>query len=103
MTSTIDNASGNNLLGDHLLGDRGPGNQEPSSFRVYLGGVGASSLAQGLQIVLFPWLLVGVLNESALRVGYAQMALMLPQLFFILIGGVVSDNRHLGHHLFRLY
>ena len=103
MTSTIDNTSGHNLLGDHLLGDRGPGNQEPSSFRVYLGGVGASSLAQGLQIVLFPWLLVGVLNESALRVGYAQMALMLPQLFFILIGGVVSDNRHLGHHLFRLY
>lgn len=72
-------------------------------FRLYLGGVGASSLAQGLQIVIFPWLLVGILGEPAERVGYAQMALMLPQLLFVLIGGVVSDNRHLGQHLFRLY
>lgn len=78
-------------------------NHPVGNFKTYLGGVGASSMAQGLQIVIFPWLLVGILNESALRVGYAQMALMLPQLFFILLGGVVSDNRHLGHHLFRLY
>jgi len=78
-------------------------NKSFGSFHTYLGGVGASSLAQGLQIVLFPWLLVGVLGESAVRVGYAQMVLMMPQLLFILIGGVVSDNRHLGRHLFRLY
>ena len=89
-------------LSDNSLGNLA-GNQTVGNFKTYLSGVGASSLAQGLQIVLFPWLLVGVLNESALRVGYAQMALMLPQLFFILLGGVVSDNRHLGHHLFRLY
>ena len=80
-----------------------PDRDSSNNFRTYLGGVGTSSLAQGLQIVIFPWLLVGVLGESAERVGYAQMALMLPQLLFILIGGVVSDNRHLGHHLFRLY
>ena len=78
-------------------------NEIQGGFRTYLGGVGASSIAQGLQIVLFPWLLVGVLGESAVRVGYAQMALMLPQLLFILVGGVISDNRHLGRHLFRLY
>lgn len=78
-------------------------NQTRESFHFYLGGVGASSLAQGAQIVLYPWLLVGVLGESADRVGLGQMALMLPQLLFILIGGVVSDNRHLGRHLFRLY
>ena len=78
-------------------------NEMQSGFRTYLGGVGASSIAQGLQIVIFPWLLVGVLGESAVRVGYAQMALMLPQLLFILVGGVISDNRHLGRHLFRLY
>jgi len=53
--------------------------------------------------VLFPWLLVGVLNESPERVGIAQMALMLPQLLFVLWGGVMSDNRHPGQHLFRLY
>ncbi|MEP3856199.1 MAG: MFS transporter [Porticoccus sp.] len=62
-----------------------------------------SSFAHGLQIVLFPWLLVGVLNESPERVGIAQMALMLPQLLFVLWGGVMSDNRHPGQHLFRLY
>jgi MFS family permease len=80
-----------------------PTNSPKDSFRFYLEGVGASSLAQGLQIVLFPWLLVGVLGESAERVGYAQMALMLPQLLFILLGGVFSDNRPLGLYLFRLY
>tara|TARA_R110000822_G_scaffold59736_9_gene148854 strand:- start:3226 stop:4461 length:1236 start_codon:yes stop_codon:yes gene_type:complete len=80
-----------------------PKNSPKDSFRAYLEGVGVSSLAQGLQIVLFPWLLVGVLGESAERVGYAQMALMLPQLLFILVGGVVSDNRPLGQYLFRLY
>ncbi|HEB28188.1 MAG TPA: MFS transporter [Porticoccus sp.] len=78
-------------------------NNTKDSFRFYLEGVGASSLAQGLQIVLFPWLLVGVLGESAERVGYAQMALMLPQLLFILLGGVFSDKRSLGLYLFRLY
>ena len=88
MQTIVDSSSSNNSVGN---------------FKTYLGGVGASSLAQGLQIVIFPWLLVGILNETALRVGYAQMALMFPQLFFILLGGVVSDNRHLGHHLFRLY
>jgi len=31
------------------------------------------------------------------------MALMLPQLLFVLWGGVMSDNRHPGQHLFRLY
>ena len=80
-----------------------PWSSPKNSFRLYLEGVGVSSLAQGLQIVLFPWLLVGVLGESAERVGYAQMALMLPQLFFILLGGAVSDNRPLGQYLFRLY
>lgn len=53
--------------------------------------------------MLFPWLLVGVLGESPERVGLAQMALMLPQLLFVLWGGVLSDKRHLGSHLLRLY
>jgi MFS family permease len=57
----------------------------------------------GLQVVIFPWLVVGVLDESADRVGLAQMAVMLPNLLLILLGGAVSDNRHLGSYLFRLY
>ena len=57
----------------------------------------------GLQVVIFPWLVVGVLHESADRVGLAQMAVMLPNLLLILWGGALSDNRHLGSYLFRLY
>ncbi|WP_461481792.1 MFS transporter [Porticoccus sp.] len=80
-----------------------PLNSPTGNFRSYLQGVGASSLAQGLQIVLFPWLLVGVLGETPERVGLAQMALMLPQLLFVLWGGVLSDKRHPARHLLRLY
>ncbi len=80
-----------------------PSNSPTGNFRSYLQGVGTSSFAQGLQIVLFPWLLVGVLGETPERVGLAQMALMLPQLLFVLWGGVLSDNRHPARHLLRLY
>ncbi len=72
-------------------------------FRLYLGGIGSGAVAMGLQVVLFPWLVVGILHESPDRVGIAQMAIMLPNLFLILIGGAVSDNRHLGTYLFRVY
>ncbi|MBQ0718997.1 MAG: MFS transporter [Gammaproteobacteria bacterium] len=74
-----------------------------SSFQYYLSGLGSSAVAMGLQVVIFPWLVVGVLHESADRVGLAQMAVMLPNLLLILLGGALSDNRHLGSHLFRLY
>ncbi len=72
-------------------------------FRAYLFGIGSGHLAAGLQVTLFPWLIVGVLHESPDRIGVAQMAVLLPNLFFILWGGVLSDARHLGSHLFRLY
>lgn len=74
-----------------------------SSFQYYLAGLATSATAMGLQVVIFPWLVVGVLNESADRVGLAQMAAMLPNLLLILLGGAVSDNRHLGTYLGRLY
>lgn len=74
-----------------------------SSFQYYLGGLGSSAVAMGLQVVIFPWLVVGVLHEPADRVGLAQMAVMLPNLLLILLGGALSDNRHLGTYLFRLY
>lgn len=50
----------------------------------------------GLQVVLFPWILVGVLHETPERVGVAQTAVLLPSLLLILWGGALSDNRHLG-------
>ncbi len=80
-----------------------PAESRLTPFRFYLGGVGSGAVAMGLQVVLFPWLVVGVLQESPDRVGIAQMAIMLPNLFLVLIGGAVSDNRHLGTYLFRVY
>lgn len=74
-----------------------------TSFQYYLGGLGSSAVAMGLQVVIFPWLVVGVLHEPADRVGLAQMAVMLPNLLFILVGGALSDNRHLGTYVSKLY
>ena len=72
-------------------------------FRYFLSGVGTGSLLGGLQIVLYPWLVVGVLHESAERVGFAQMMAMLPALLFVLLGGALSENRHQARLLLRLY
>lgn len=75
-------------------------------FHWYLGGIGVGAIAMGLQVVLFPWILVGVLHETPDRVGLAQTAVLLPSLLLILWGGALSDNRHLGtwlRALFRLY
>ena len=59
------------------------GGPKVSSFQYYLGGLGSSAVAMGLQVVIFPWLVVGVLHEPADRVGLAQMAVMLPNLLLI--------------------
>ncbi len=74
-----------------------------NGFHYYLGALGCSAIAMGLQVVIFPWLVVGVLNEAPDRVGLAQMAVMLPNLLLILWGGALSDNRHLGTFVSRLY
>ena len=57
----------------------------------------------GLQKVLYPWLVVGVLDQSPSRLGLAQLAVLLPSLLFILPGGVVSDRSHRGSWLSFLY
>ena len=45
-----------------------------------------------MQSVLFAWLVTIVLRESAERVGLAQMSVLLPGLFLILIAGVLADR-----------
>ena len=57
----------------------------------------------GLHTVLYPWLVVAVLEESPSRLGLAQLAVLLPNLLFILPGGIISDRRHRGTWLSRLY
>jgi len=44
-----------------------------------------------------------VLLESPSRLGLAQLAVLLPNLLFILPGGVISDRRHRGSWLAQLY
>lgn len=60
-------------------------------------------MAMGLQKVLYPWLIVGVLNESPSRLGLAQLAVLLPSLLLVLPAGVISDRRHRGSWLSLLY
>ena len=57
----------------------------------------------GLQKVLYPWLVVGVLELSPSYLGLAQLAVLLPSLLFVLPGGVVSDRLHRGSWLSLLY
>jgi MFS family permease len=73
------------------------------SFRYFLITIGLSNLAMGLQKVLYPWLVVGVLDLSPSHLGFAQLAVLLPSLLFVLPGGVVSDRRHRGSWLALLY
>ena len=66
---------------------------EPNSkYQWYLTGLVTWVVPFGLQTVLFPWLIAVQLQESADRLGIAQMTMQLPGLFFILIGGVLADR-----------
>ena len=69
----------------------------------YLAGIGSWSLAAGLQQVVFTWLLVGVLHESPDRVGVAQMCQTLPNLLFLLFGGLLADRVELRRLLAVLH
>ena len=58
----------------------------------YLGGTGAWYLAWGIQGVTFAWLLTIELRLAPDLVGIAQMALMLPTLLLMLVGGSIADH-----------
>jgi len=49
-------------------------------------------ISMGLQMVLFPWLIVVELNESAQSLGFAQMSTQLPGLVLIMFGGLLADR-----------
>ncbi|MCB1667921.1 MAG: MFS transporter [Pseudomonadales bacterium] len=80
-----------------------PVSSAQNSFRPYLNAIGSAHTSEGIRQVVFPWLVVGVLGLSADKLGLAQMVMMLPNLLLLLWGGAISDNRHLGSYLFRLY
>lgn len=63
-----------------------------SPLRWYLTSTACYLIPGGIQQVLFPFLVAVVLQESAERVGIAQMSWQLPALFLLLIGGVIGDR-----------
>ena len=64
----------------------------PSGLNLYLLANSTWFLAFGIQMVVFAWLITIQLHESPTRVGVAQMALLLPTLLFILVGGSLADR-----------
>jgi MFS family permease len=63
-----------------------------SAYALFLGGMASWFTAWGVQNVMLQWLVVQELGVSATRVGTAQMALLLPSLLFLLLGGAVADR-----------
>lgn len=68
----------------------------------FLAGQACWFVAFGLQAVLFPFLVVNVLNESPERVGVAQMCLMAPALVLMIPGGMLADASDLRRLLTTL-
>ncbi len=58
----------------------------------YFLGTGTWFFAYGLQSVIFAWLVTMVLQESAEKVGLAQMAFLLPATLLVLLGGSLADH-----------
>ncbi len=59
---------------------------------LYLAGTASWFVNHGIQSVMFAWLVTIVLRESPQMVGIAQMAMLLPALLFMLIGGSLADR-----------
>ncbi len=49
--------------------------------------------AHGVNQVMIPWLVVGVLHASPEWTGTVQMTAMLPNFVLLLVGGVIADRR----------
>tara|TARA_B100000029_G_scaffold516188_1_gene627505 strand:- start:1478 stop:2644 length:1167 start_codon:yes stop_codon:yes gene_type:complete len=55
-------------------------------------GQGSWFLSQGLQMVLFPTILVLMLNVSPALYGLAQVSILAPSIFLIVLGGTIADK-----------
>jgi MFS family permease len=71
-------------------------------FYWYMAGRGCYFAAFGIQSVLFAWLLAIGLQESAERIGFAQMLLNLPLLVLLLLSGAIADRSDCRRLLMRL-
>lgn len=65
--------------------------------------VGVFVVPSGIQTVLFPWLITIQLQLGPTELGFGQMALQLPGLFLVLIGGFLADRFDAKRLLMSLY
>ena len=59
---------------------------------LYFAGTASWFVHHGIQGVMFAWLVTIVLQESPQMVGVAQMAMLMPALLFMLVGGSLADH-----------
>ncbi len=71
-------------------------------FSWYVGGHGFYFASQGIQAVMFPYLVTFLLRMPADMVGVGQMFAMLPMFGLVLFGGMSADRSELRMHLIRL-
>lgn len=70
-----------------------------SAYPLFLAGLGSWFGAWGIQTVVFQWLVVEGLGASPELVGTAQMMVLLPSLFLLLVGGATADRIDRGRAL----
>ncbi|MDE0350601.1 MAG: MFS transporter [Gammaproteobacteria bacterium] len=58
----------------------------------YLVGTSGWFACNGIQTVMFAWLVTIVLHESPRMVGVAQTAMLVPAMLLMLVGGSISDR-----------
>lgn len=73
-------------------GEVAPTTRMSAGLRWYLTSAACFLVPGGIQMVLFPWLVVVYLHETPARVGLAQTASQLPMLLLILWGGLIGDR-----------
>ena len=63
-----------------------------SNLLFYMTGQASWYLSQGLQMVLFPTILILMLQISPSNYGLAQVSLLAPSIFLIVLGGTIADR-----------
>ncbi len=63
-----------------------------AEFVSYLGSTAGWSGAFAMRMILFNWILVGILQEPAAVVGVANAIIGLPGILFMLYGGAIGDE-----------
>jgi MFS family permease len=80
-----------------------PAPANASQFSWYLAGAGAWFLAMGIQMVMFTYLVVTVLQGTELQVGIAQMSLTIMSMALLLFGGNIADQTDTRRLLIRCH